>query len=52
MTLDDVLKLVQQLLTMYKTGKDRERIENFENIYGLLMEGGAQEDEVIALYGF
>lgn len=48
MTLDDVLKLVQQLLTMYKTGKDRERIEVIlENIYGLLMEGGAQEDEVI-----
>lgn len=48
MNLDDVLKLVQQLLTMYKTGKDRERIDVIlENVYALLLEGGAKEDEVI-----
>lgn len=48
MTLDDILKLVQQLLTMYKKEKDRERIEVIlENIYALLLEGGATEDEVI-----
>lgn len=48
MTLDDILKLVQQLLTMYKSGADRERIEAIlENVYALIMESENTKDEVI-----
>lgn len=48
MTLDDILKLVQQLITMYKTSADRERIEVIlENVYALIMESETSKDEVI-----
>ncbi|MCR5836638.1 MAG: hypothetical protein K6G88_09025 [Lachnospiraceae bacterium] len=48
MKLDDILKLIQQLLSMYKSGKDKERIEAvLENIYKMLMEDADNNDEVI-----
>ena len=48
MKLDDILKLIQQLLGLYKKGKDKERIEAvLENIYALLMEDADNNDEVI-----
>lgn len=48
MNLDDILKLVQQLLTMYRGSSDKERIENIlENIYALIMESENFDDEVI-----
>lgn len=48
MKLDDILKLVQQLLAMYQKGSDRERIEVIlENIYALMMESENADDDVI-----
>ncbi|MBE5959581.1 MAG: hypothetical protein E7254_12065 [Lachnospiraceae bacterium] len=48
MKLDDVLKLIQQLLGMYKSGKDKERIEAvLENVYKMLMEDADNNDEII-----
>lgn len=48
MALDDILKLVQQMLTMYKKGSDKERIETIlENVYALIMESSDSNDEVI-----
>ena len=48
MKLDDILKLVQQLLGMYKSGKDKERIENvLENIYAMLMQDEEGHEEII-----
>ena len=48
MKLDDVLKIIQQLLGMYKSGKDKERIEAvLENIYKMLMEDADNNDEII-----
>ena len=48
MTLDDILKLVQQLLTVYQGGKDRERIEVIlENLYGMLMDNEDTQTDII-----
>lgn len=48
MNLDDILKLVQQLLSMYSGTGDKERIEAIlENIYALIMENENSDDEVI-----
>lgn len=48
MKLDDILKLIQHLLTMYGGNEDKERIETIlENLYAMLMEGENFDDEVI-----
>lgn len=48
MVLDDILKLIQQLLSMYKGSGDKERIEAIlENTYALIMESEDSDDAVI-----
>jgi len=48
MTLDDIMKLIQQLLTMYKKTPDRDRIVAvIENVYGLIMDDDSQDEQII-----